>query len=554
MEMRGWRTWWLVGVVGVFVLAVATLWRVEPRVGWLWLNTAKLAAAVCLISLPVGTLVATLVFKTDVPGRRAAALILVGMLFVPLYLHAGAWDAGFGLQGWHTLVTNPHVAHEPWLAPGWRAAIWVHAMAAVPWVALIVGAGLRAVESEIEEDAATCASPARVLWHVSLRRASGAMAVAALWVAVVVTAEISITDFNQVRTFAEEVYTQAALGTIDFVQPAPADEGGAPLSAIGLWIGLGLSTVVAVVAILAARKLFVDLADPQPRTPWLWRLHALRWPAAIVMWGVVLLVAGVPLGNQLYKVGINVTTAADGGRVRSWSLMKAIEQVAAAPVEFRADLLLSATTGVAAVAAALLVGIPLAWSLRFARGVPVFRLALLGVCLTIPGPLLGIGVIHLLNQSPDSPLAFLGLLYDSYFAPWLVQTVRVLPLVTLVLWPALASVPQAMLDTAATEGSGWWGRLWRIAVPQRWAAVVAAAFVGLAVAVGEVAATVMVRPPLYGGKEWIAVRVFQMLHYGMDDQTAAISLVMVFGIAAMTGIAALLLRRREVGGQRSEVG
>jgi iron(III) transport system permease protein len=519
-------------------------------VGWLWLNTVKLAVGACFISVPVGTLLAVLLFKTDVPGRRSVMLMVVGMLLVPLYLHAGAWDAGFGLQGWHTLATNPHVAHEPWLA-SWRAAIWIHAMAAVPWVALIVGAGLRAVEAEIEEDAATCASPARVLWHVSLPRASGAMAVAALWVAAVVTAEISITDFFQVRTFAEEVYTQAALGSFDFVQPAPADEGGAPLSAIGLWIGLALSTLVAVVAILAARKLFVDLADPQPRAPWMWRLHALRWPTALAMWGIMLLVAGVPLGNLLYKVGVNVTAMPDGERVRSWSVMKAAEQVAAAPGAFRADLLLSASTGVAAVAAALVIGIPLAWSLRFARGVPVLRLGLLGVCLTIPGPLLGIGVIHLLNQPVDSPLAVLGLLYDSFFAPWCVQTVRVLPLVTLVLWPALASVPQAMLDTAATEGSGWWGRLWRIAVPQRWAAVVAAAFVGLAVAVGEVAATVMVRPPLYGGKEWISVRVFQMLHYGMDDQAAAISLVMVFGIAAMTGIAAMLLRekRSEVGGQ-----
>jgi ABC-type Fe3+ transport system permease subunit len=205
---------------------------------------------------------------------------------------------------------------------------------------------------------------------------------------------------------------------------------------------------------------------------------------------------------------------------------------------------LSVTTGVAAVAAALVIGLPLAWSMRFARRAPAIRLALLGVCLTIPGPLLGIGVIHLLNRPPDSPLLFLGGLYDLGIGPWLVQTVRVLPLVTLVLWPALASVPQAMLDTAATEGSGWWGRLMRIAVPQRWAAVVAAGLVGLAVAVGEVAATVMVRPPLAGGREWISVRIFQMLHYGMDDQAAAISLVMVIGIAAMTGIAAGLLRRK----------
>src|SRR5262245_6516471 len=136
------------GLVGV---AIATLWMVEPRAGRLWLNTALLASGACLVALPLGTLLAVAIFKTDVPGRRVAVLLLVGMLFVPLYLITGAWDAGFGIQGWQTLAANPHLAHDPWLA-GWRAAIWVHGLAAVPWLVVIVGAGLRAVEGEIEED------------------------------------------------------------------------------------------------------------------------------------------------------------------------------------------------------------------------------------------------------------------------------------------------------------------------------------------------------------------------------------------------------------------
>jgi ABC-type Fe3+ transport system permease subunit len=311
-----------------------------------------------------------------------------------------------------------------------------------------------------------------------------------------------------------------------------------------LWIGLAISTAVATAAILAARKLLMDLSDPQPRARWTWRLGALRWPAAVVLWSILAVAAGVPLGNLVYKAGIVVATAADGVRVRSWSALKMVEQVAVVPAEFRADFWLSATTGVAAVAAALMMGIPLAWSMRFARGAPAFRLSVLAICMTIPGPLLGMAVIHLLNQPPGSLLAPLAPLYDTRFAPWLVQTVRVLPLATLILWPALASVPQAMLDLAATEGSGWWGRLGWVALPQRWAAVVATALVGLAVAVGEVAATVLVRPPLSGGREWVSVRIFQMLHYGMDDQAAAISLVMVIVIAAMTGIAAGLLTRK----------
>ncbi|MCI0332609.1 MAG: ABC transporter permease subunit [Planctomycetes bacterium] len=537
------RLAWLIRWAAVLVLAVATLWLVEPRVGRLWLNTLWLAAGACLIALPLGTLAAVAAFKTDIPGRRLAMLLFVGMLFVPLYIVTGAWDAGFGIQGWHTLSTNPHLAHDPWLH-GWRAAIWVHGIAGVPWVVLIVGAGLRSVEAEIEEDAATCASPPRVLWHVSLRRAGAAFVVAALWVAIVATAEISVTDFFQVRTFAEEVYTQSALGTIDSAERGASPAANSVISAAGLWIGIALSTILALASIVAAGKLFADFADAPHRPTWIWRLGRRRWLAVLILSCIVLLVAGVPLGNLIYKAGIEVTST-DFGRVRSWSPVKVVSRVVAAPVEFRGDLQLSAVLGAAAATAALVVGVPLAWSMRRPRRTPWIRLGLLATCLAIPGPLLGVGVIHLLNRPADSPFAFLGWLYDSLFTPWLVQTVRALPIVTLILWPPLASVPQAMLDTAATEGSGWWGRLLRIALPQRWPAVVAAWLVGLAIAVGELAATVLVMPPLPGGATTISVQIFQMLHYGVDDRAAAISLVMVLGIATLTGIAAVLLKQRE---------
>src|SRR6187399_2863309 len=127
-------TW--VSLLLLLVLIWATLWHLDPRVGRLWLNSARLASLTCLIALPLGTLLAAAIFKSDVPGRRTAAALAVGMLFIPLYLVTGAWDAGFGVQGWHTLSNNPHLVHEPWLA-GWRAAVWVHSLAAVPWVVLI---------------------------------------------------------------------------------------------------------------------------------------------------------------------------------------------------------------------------------------------------------------------------------------------------------------------------------------------------------------------------------------------------------------------------------
>jgi ABC-type Fe3+ transport system permease subunit len=380
--------------------------------------------------------------------------------------------------------------------------------------------------------------------------------------------EISVTDFFQVRTFAEEIYTQAVLGTLDIggesnnlaAELAPRETTFAPspsstISASGLWIGLFLSTMLAVAAIAAASRLFNDLADAPHQAPWRWRLKKWRWPTGILLWSIILLVAGVPLGNFIYKAGMHAV-ATNEGLVRTWSPAKVVERVAATPNEFSGEIWLSTRIAAAAATAAVLLAVPLAWTMRPKPGSraaanlgseprrtrPWFRLLLLAMCLTIPGPLLGIGLIHALNHSPDSPLAPLTWLYDTNFAPWLVQTLRALPLATLVLWPALASVPQATLDAAATDGTGPIGRLWRIALPQRWPAVAAAWLVSIAIAVGELAATIIVIPPQTS--TMLSIRVFQLLHYGVDDRVAAICLVMVVGIAAITGIAAALLKRR----------
>lgn len=550
----------------IVLVGFAALWLAEPRVARLWLNTAQLAAGACAIALPVGTLLAVIIFKTDAPGRGLALGLLVGMLFVPLYLITGAWDAGFGIQGWHTLVTNPHLAHQPWLA-GWRAAIWVHGVGAVPWVVVIVGAALRAVEAEVEEDAATCATPASVLWHITLPRVAPAIGIAALWIGTIVLTEISVTDFFQVRTFAEEVYTQAALGTLE--QGVASSGSGTAntgqqatgagigstrdnwrLRGIGLWRGLALSAAAAVVVMIAFTRLSADWSEAAHRAPWIYRLRAARWPITALLLMTMMLLVGVPIANLAYKAGIHVTVT-DTGRVRTWSILQLFARLAAVPGQFWGEIWLSTWLGACAASAAVGGGLAVAWSLCKALGRdsgwrPTLRGAMgliaLALCLTVPGPLLGLATIRTLDRPLDSPVAFLGSLYDSNFAPWLVQTIRTLPIATLILWPALASVPQAMLDAAATDGTGRWGQLLRIAAPQRGPAIVAAWLIAFAVAVGELAATILVMPPQTGATA-LSIQVFQMLHYGVDDRVAAICLVMVAAIAAVTGTAARLLKR-----------
>src|SRR5262249_49079221 len=122
------------------------------RVLWLAGNTAILCGATCLLAVPAGTLLAVLLFRADLPGRRLFLALLVLILFVPLPVMVSSWQGFLGAGGLLPIRLWVSGEDRPW-ATGWGPAIWVHTVAAVPWVVCIVGLGLRWVEAGLEEEA-----------------------------------------------------------------------------------------------------------------------------------------------------------------------------------------------------------------------------------------------------------------------------------------------------------------------------------------------------------------------------------------------------------------
>ncbi len=88
------------------------------------------------------------------------------------------------------------IGMRPILVGRFGAAV-VHALAALPWVVLIEGVGLSAVEPELEESARLEMAPLWVLWRVSLRRTVSTIAAAALAVAVLTAGDMTVTDLLQ---------------------------------------------------------------------------------------------------------------------------------------------------------------------------------------------------------------------------------------------------------------------------------------------------------------------------------------------------------------------
>jgi iron(III) transport system permease protein len=496
-QSRNWIWLFAFAALAITVPLVAA----DPRAQVLAGNTLLLSGAVACASVALGAPLAFLLARTDIAGKKIASVLLLALLFTPLYLQAAGWQAAFGLQGWFTSLFA-----APPLLDGWRGAIAIHTLAVTAWVVVIVGVGLRLVEPELEEEALLDATPGRVFRHVTLPSAADAVAAAWLWVAVTTAGEMTVTDLFQIRTYAEQLYTEFALG--DALGAAPWNV--APSVIATVWI--------VVIGLWLTSRLMTPDRHVTPRDSRVFRLGRWRTMASVATQAVVGLLVAVPAGSLVFKSGMTVTRHGQD-LLRAWSPYRCASMVLGSPLRFSHEFGWSITIGVLAATAAVAIGLPLAWNARRRgwRATPVWLIV--ATCLALPGPLVGLGLIAGFHVF-DRP--WLLELYDhSIAAIWMAQTVRAFPLCTLVLWYALRTVPDELLESAALEGAGPMARFFRIALPQRWTAVTTAWLVALAIAWGELSASILVVPP---GVMTLPIQIFGLIHYGVDDQVAGISL------------------------------
>ncbi len=521
------RRWGLVAGCSLSIVCLGLLLiSADQRILLLARNTMWLSAGACLISLPAGTLLAFLLARTDLPLRRVAWLIVIVLLFLPLYLHAAAWAAGFGKLGWYSLARQ---SLDTPLLRGWNAAIWIHGLWSIPWVTLIVAVVLKMSEPELEEAALLDASPWRVFTTVTVRRALSGVVAAGLWVALTTAGEMTVTDLYQIRTLAEELYSGFALS----IGSAPAFGVGTALALTGLLVGMAL----------VALDILVVTAEHVPTRPsFRFRLGRWRVPALVFVAAILILLAGVPLWNLIDQAGTTVNLV-DGQPVPSWSATQFCEVLVPLPGSYRnsavwlfADvfgwtLLISSC----AASLACVVGVLLGWWAR--RGhwhvLPAAVAASLG--LATMGPLIGMALIGLFALGGYAWLDWFA--ERTIAAPVLAAAARAVPLPIMIAYVAFHTVNRQTLDAATLEGAGGWTCLWHFGIRQRPVAMLTAWLVAFAVACGELSATILVVPP---GITTIPLRVFRLLHTGVRNQVAAICLTGVFGFLVIA-LAIMLL-------------
>ncbi len=508
----------LAAAVLLAALPLCTLDVTGRELAW---NTAWLVGVTLAFCLPLGTALAWLLFRTNLPGRRLWLVLLTLQLFVPLYLHAAAWDAGFGLRGWFTLLADrPDLV----LLERWRGAVWVHVVNGLPWVVLIVGAGMRLVERHLEEDALLLSHPGRVLRHVTLPRSGAAIGVAALWVGLLTAGEMTATNVFRVRTYTEEVY----LALANWAKPSQA--------VVIAWPLFGIILCAAWMLLALCLRHSPRVRQRLGQTPLTFSLEKWRWPAAVAVALVLGLVILLPLGSLVYRAGMTLERSGDE-MTRHWSAVTAAAITARSSwesrIEFGWSLRLAAWTALWAV----LLALPLAWRARGGGTVSQILLAGSALAWAMPGPIVALYVAWLLNRHE----AGLYKLYDkTLLAPIVAMVIRTVPLAAWIIWAGFRAVPTVTLEAAATDGAGPWTTFRRVALPLSWRAVLSAATVVFIVAMGDLATSILLLPPR---AETVARKLFGLIHSSTDDQTAGLSLALLAVLSPLTLLATIALRR-----------
>jgi iron(III) transport system permease protein len=442
----------------------------------LW-NTVRLTVVVTVLCAVIGVAAAWFIERTDLPGRRVWAVLVVVPLAIPDFVVS---------FGWASLST--------WVQ-GFRGAVLVMTLAIYPLVYLPVAASFRNADPGQEEVARSLgAGRLSTFWRITLGQARTAILGGCLLVTLVLLAEYGAFEILGYQTFTTEIFTEF---NVSFNVPTA--------SALSLVLVL-LSLLVLSGEGFARGRGRVSRSGPlAQRMGARHRLGRARMP---VLAGFVLLVAlalGVPVGASVYWM-----LEAGHAYLTGVSLVDATWHTA----------LYSA----AAAALATVMALPVALLAIRHRGRPYQLLERSTyLVLAMPGLVIALAFSYFTERYAN------GFLYQS--APLLILAYAILffPLALVGVRASVMQAPPGLEEVARSLGQRRLAVLWRVTLPLIGPGLAAAFCLVFLSAVTELTATLILIPT---GVQTLATQFWayqQNLAYG---QAAPFALAII-AIAAL---------------------
>ncbi len=553
-----WATWLLVValIVGPFVPLVYASLRdrplyeaggvltVEPyrelfgdSAFWhAWGNTLVFASLTTLMAVLGGALVAILVARTDLAGRKLfGRLILLPILLPSLGMVLG-WLVIWGPGGYLTAMFSDRL-HLPTLAidtiPGMAL---VEATRLLPIAFLTCQAALSRADSSLEDAARSAgARPVRVLSNITIPMLRPALLNAATLIFTLSIAALGIPLL--LGTSNNIVFVSSYLYNT-WTNASTPDPGSVSAGAVMMLV-VATALLLLRNRLLGAEARFVSVGGKSGRQALL-RLRRWRWPLAALLALYLVFTTLVPvIGLALMSFVVVLTPL-----VPPWELLTSSHwNVLLDDDTFRRSIQNSAIIAVvgavgttAFVALATLVAHRSGF--RFRRTLPFLML----YPRATPGIIIGIGFFwaYLLTG------AFGDYMRGSIWGIMLAFCVRNLPLAYIVMYPTLARIGEELDRAGRAAGAGWWRTSRSIVLPLLKPAIFASFILMFVEIINDYDPAVFLVKP---GTEVMGATMLAQFIQGTVGPVSALAMVQVVITVVVLSVGAKLFKIGVTGGE-----
>lgn len=476
-------------------------------------NSFVSATLSALGAIVIGTALALLFERTDLPGRRVLRLVALSPLLVPPFVGAIAW---VGIAGptspmntwWRGLTGEPL-----WSIYGGDGVVFLLTVHSYPIALLIVTAAIKRIPADLEQAARISgASAIRALGTITLPLVRPALLAAFTLIAVSNLADFGIPSIigtpERFVTLSTLVYRYLQSGTVESPLEVVATIGVVLLA-------IALLALVAEVVISRRRVELDASSSPPQRLP----LGLARPVVAIVAWGFVLALTLLPLvalltQSLLPAPGVPLT-------LENLTLDNIVRAVTAKGTlaAIGNSVMLAGLAGVVCVVLGLAVG-ALATRTKARDNGALSAVALLPQA--IPGLVIAVAWLVIAPR--------IGL----FNTPWLILAAYVTSFVALVVQSVgapLRATPLAAEEAARISGAGRLRALVDISCRMAIPAALAGGVLVVLTAVRELTLSVLLLSP---GSQTLGVAIFNLQQAGAYNAASALALlVTIVGLAGL---------------------
>jgi iron(III) transport system permease protein len=487
------------------------------------LNSFAFAMGSTTLAVVLGTGLAHLVVRTDVPFKALMFGASLVPLIIPGILHTIAWffllSPQIGVLNLHLI--RPLTGHD-FNVTSIPGMILVEGLHLTPLVFLLMVASFRSMDPSLEESAIMSGAPLRkVFFRITLP-----LARPALYAAILIMAVRTLESFEVPAVLGLNqhiwVFTSRIWSTLNAVPPDYSTAGAYAMSLLVLtsigvfWHGR-----------LTRRSRAYQTVTGKGFRPRPIPLGKWKWPATALIFAYFVVSVVLPLAILFYASMQSYYAPPTGYTLThgTWDNYKAVFHDPLVQHGFKNSLILAlASATVVMLIAAVASWIVVRTKLR-GRWL-IDNLAFLP--LTIPGLVLGVAILSIYLRTPWLPI------YGTLWILFIAYLTRYIPYGMRYSSTSMFQIGRELEESAQMSGAGWFQVFRRIVLPLLVPGFVAGWIYIVIVSVRELGSSVLLYSP---GREVLSIAIWEMWRNGQFPELCALGILMVSGLIVLVGIA-----------------